>query len=315
MAAPDKDDATGTAAGEAGCFATVYAPGPRMNDHSFIRVGGQWHCFHIWLDDPALDQVIGHATSPDLETWTRQPEILPKLPPPAWESDAGGNAPHVFSHDGTFYLFYSRYREGRQQIGLATSHDLYDWQRYRDNPVFRPAPFWCPWEDGPASGQYRPTCCRDPHVMRIGKDFVMYYVAMTRERNVCAVAYGVSRDLATWEDRGPVLTGPVSHDTGQAMMESPCVIRAAGLWHLFYTQGMGLHHAVSDTPFAFEAPRFLWSVHASEVFADGAGGWLASHVAKPIGRSHRRDETFAGLALARVEFAGDRPFLRPFASP
>ena len=96
-----------------------------MNDHSFIRHDGVWHCFHIWIGDPELDKVIGHATSPNLVDWRREPDILPKDPPPSWESDRGGNAPCVFGWDGRFYLFYSRYHEGRQQIGLALSDHLF----------------------------------------------------------------------------------------------------------------------------------------------------------------------------------------------
>ena len=150
--------------------------------------------------------------------------------------------------------------------------------------------------------------------MRIGDGFVMYYVAMTREPNACAVAYAVSTDLVHWQDRGPALTQPVSLEVGQAMMESPCVVEANGRWHLFYTQARGLNHAVSDSPFAFDSPRFFCSTHASEVFSDEEGGWLISNVNKAVGYSHTRgNERFASddLSLARLVFVGDEPQLRP----
>ena len=199
------------------CFECVYAPEVRLNDHSFIRHSGIWHLFHIWLDD-ALDNVIGHATSEDLRDWKRQPDILPKEPQPSWESDPGGNAPYVYCWDGLYYLFYSRYHGGRQQIGLATSTDLFDWRKHPCNPVFHPAPFWCPWEEAERSSQFRPGSCRDPHVIRIGDKFVMYYAAMAREpMNMCAIAYCVSSDLVRWEDRGPVLTMPISLEVGQCI--------------------------------------------------------------------------------------------------
>ena len=77
-------------------FTRVYETEMGVNDHSFIRAGDTWHLFHIWLDR-AGDDVIGHATSVDLIHWERQPEILPKLPPPSWESAMGGNGPMCWS--------------------------------------------------------------------------------------------------------------------------------------------------------------------------------------------------------------------------
>jgi beta-fructofuranosidase len=283
-----------------------------MNDHSFIRHNGIWHLFHIWLDS-ALDNVIGHATSENLKNWKRQPDILPKDPPPSWESDRGGNAPYVYCWDGLFHLFYSRYREGMQQIGLATSTDLFEWRKHPGNPIFHPAPFWCPWEEAERSSQFRPGCCRDPHVIRVGNEFIMYYVAMTREpKDICAVACCVSDDLVHWRDKGPVLTMPTSPDIGQCMMESPCVVYARNRWHLFYTQGRGIHHAVGDNPFHYSRPGFFCSAHACEVFMDGEGGWLISNCSKPPGLSHTRDAATKELSLARMAFEKVNPVLCRF---
>jgi hypothetical protein len=114
---------------ETECFRPVYDPGIRINDHSFIRHEGRWHLFHIWLPDPEaepehaqLDSVLGHATAFAVDAWQREPDILPREPPPSWESQRGGNAPYVYESGGLFYLFYSRYApSGHQAIGLATS--------------------------------------------------------------------------------------------------------------------------------------------------------------------------------------------------
>ena len=100
--------------------------------------------------------MIGHATSPDLIHWEPEPEILPKLPPPAWESAMGGNAPYVFAWDDRYWLFYSRYQQintsgsyrDQQQIGLAISDDLFTWERTRAIPSCIPRP----------SGRHGRTC-------------------------------------------------------------------------------------------------------------------------------------------------------------
>ncbi|MCC7203442.1 MAG: hypothetical protein IT441_00050 [Phycisphaeraceae bacterium] len=280
-------------------FRDVYTPGPNINDHSFIRAGDTWHLFHIWLDAKGpLDNVIGHATSKDLITWQRQPDILPKAPKPSWEWHPGANAPYCIEFAGTYYLFYSRYdwpegrRHQRQHIGVATSPDLFNWTPCPDNPVFHPAPWWSPWEDAD-SNQFRPGCCRDPHVIRLGDQFVLYYVALTHKPRVCAIGHAVSHDLLHWEDRGPVLEMGL-FEREPIMCESPDVVFQGGRWHLFYTQDLSTWHAVADTPFEFSKPARLVSTHASEVF-EWDGRWYMSHCCH------------GGLSLARIDMSANPP--------
>lgn len=284
-------------------FRDVYFPGPNINDHSFIRGGDTWHLFHIWLAvGTPLDNVIGHATSRDLRTWQRQADILPKDPKPAWESFAGANAPYCIEHDGVHYLFYSRYRlpdgarHERQQIGVATSRDLFQWTKHPDNPVFHPASFWSPWGED-ESEQFRPHCCRDPHVSRVDDRFVLYYVAMTRKPRICAIGHAVSHDLLHWEDGGAVLELPLYK--GQPVMcESPGVIFHGGRWHLFYTHDDATWHAASDTPYRFSDPVRFCGAHAAEVF-ECDGRWYISHCAH------------GGLSLAGIDLSASPPRLLP----
>jgi len=286
-------------------FTRVYATEMDVNDHSFILDGDTWHLFHIWLD-PAGDNLIGHATSPDLLRWERQPDVLPKDPPPSWEAAKGGSAPYVFAWEGRYYLFYSRYLlisdtdpyPDQQQIGLAVSDDLFIWQKHPGNPVFHPAPAFSPWEDERAN-QFRPKACRDPHVMRVGDRFVLYYVAMMRRLGVAQVGHALSDDLLRWEDRGPVATSPVVSE-GQRMNESPCVVQHNGRWHLFFMHGLGMRWGISDTPFDFPATALGYHAHASEVFNWG-DEWFMSHCGAGYG----------GLGLARLDMGVRPPRLLP----
>lgn len=285
-------------------FTKVYPTGGRVNDHTLIHDGQRWHLFHIWLTRDR-DDVIGHATSVDLLHWEQHPDVLPKGEGPSWESNPGGNAPYAFAWNGMYYLFHSRY-DGRphpdpfqgplhdnpQHIGLATSRDLFQWDKYPGNPIFHPAPSWSPWEDY-ESDQFRPHCCRDPHVMRIGDKFVLYYVAMTREPNIAAVAYALSDDLIHWQDQGPVTTVPIRW-LGTGMCESPCVVPVGKRWHLFFKHGKWTQHGVSDSPFSFPTVAPFVDAHAAEVFC-WKDQWYITHC--------ERD----GLYLARVAFANDTP--------
>jgi len=289
-------------------FTRVYTPGRSVNDHSFLKAGDTWHLFHIWLDAEG-DDVIGHATSRDLRHWTPQPDILPKGPPPSWESHPGGNAPYAFEWDGTYYLFYSRYdgrphegyfnrlfHDANQHIGVATSKDLFAWAKHPGNPIFHPAPFWCPWEDV-ESDQFRPHQCRDPHVMRIDDKFHLYYVAMTREPNVTAVGCAVSDDLIHWSDQGPVVTMPLTW-RGTGTCESPGVVQAGRRWHLFFKWGEATQWAVSDSPMHFENPQPLCAAHAAEVF-EADGRWRISSCGK------------GGIQLAQIDLSQSPPRISP----
>jgi len=291
------------------CFATVYSTEVLINDHSFLLAGDTWHLFHIcYYPDGATGDVIGHATSKDLRHWQRQPGVVPKAPAPSWEAARGGNAPYAVAWEGRYYLFYSRYEmidptlpsPDRQQIGLAVSNDLFTWEKHPENPIFHPAPFWCPWEDEPKATQYRPRACRDPHVMRIGDQFVMYYVAMTRKPRICAVAHAVSGDLVHWVDHGPVTTLPICSekgDKGQIMAESPCVVWHAGRWHLFFVHGLGMYWGTSDTPFEFPEATIEYHAHAAEVFRWGDDWYMSSCMGT------------GGLGLARLDMDQSPPNL------
>jgi len=135
--------------------------------------------------------------------------------------------------------------------------------------------------------------------MRIGEQFVLYYVAMTREPRVSGVGHAVSDDLVHWEDRGPVATAAIV-DEGQAMAESPCVVKHGGRWHLFFMHGLGMRWGASETPFDFPQTIREYHAHASEVFSWG-DEWFMSHCGAGYG----------GLGLARLDMDRQPPRLMP----
>ncbi len=267
-------------------FTPSYMYDGKANDHSFVFDGKQWHLFHIGLGRDG-NNTIEHAISPDLMSWTAQGEVLPKGPGPSWESHPRACAPYAYSWEGEPYLFYSRYsgseHEGfhrmyndhYQQIGVGVGADWFSLEKYNGNPVFHPDSSWCPWGDK-ESIQFRPHTCRDPHVVRHGDEFLLYYVSSTRRQNYSAVGHAVSKDLLHWKDLGAVIERPIVW-CRTACCESPCVVKHGNLWWLFYThQGM-TWYCVSNTPHKFENPTALNPVHAGEIFQAG-DRWLMSHI-------------------------------------
>ena len=153
--------------------------------------------------------------------------------PGTWEG-AHVWAPFVLKHGGEFVMAYTGVsRTLSQDIGLASSADLFEWRRQDSNPV---SPCrgrrWTSWrEDGIAS-------CRDPYLFRHEGRIWMTYTANTRAPAPC-VALASTTDFRAWDDHGPILTGPVGgyepRLTGghpQGSLESSMLVLRGGRWRL-----------------------------------------------------------------------------------
>lgn len=70
---------------------------------------------------------IGYAVSDDLRFWQRQDELI-DLPcsDSGWDSEMV-NYPHVFSHQGSFYMLYQGNEMGRMGFGLARLAEGCEW--------------------------------------------------------------------------------------------------------------------------------------------------------------------------------------------
>ena len=123
---------------------------------------------------------------------------------------------------------------------------------------------------------------------------------------------------------------------GTMGIESPCVVRRDGLWHLFFTFGPGLWHSVSMSPTGFVASRsttwdvgtgfyFMGPFHATEVLED-RGRWFLTtdrkeetrRLNRVAGRlcyrgSYEDEKTLEeGIYLSEIEWRGDQPvFIKP----
>ncbi len=266
---------------EAGEFVRIYDPsvGEKekwyINDHCFIRgADGTWNLFGITHAEPsdALDEdEFAHATSKALleRPWKKQLFALTVAPEAPWTEEHLW-APHVVEHGGTYYMFYCAgdTDHAKYKIHLATSTDLKTWTRHPKNPMVVDG------FDG-----------RDPFVMRVGDEWVMYYTATSApEGGAHVVKFATSPDLTTWKVRGTVFTDPSTGKYG-GPTESPFVVKRGTKYYLFIGPRDGDKDVfdgtdvyVSSEPFQFRVEDRVGHVpaHAPEVIQDVDGKWYVS---------------------------------------
>ena len=235
-----------------------------LNDHTFIKASdGIWHFFgitHPEPADPVNEHVFAHATAPELfGPWTKEPFAL------HLDRDYGEThlwAPHVIDVDGVYHMFYCGGSEDltAYEINLATSTDLYHWKRRPEGPLFR---------DGYEA--------RDPFVIRIADQWVMYYCGTSEPSfGYHVVLYRTSSDLQNWSERNIAFTAR-RQGTGGGTTESPFVVQHEGKRYLFIGPRpsqkyyVGTDVFVSDDPFNFDIGNRVGHIasHALEVVTDG----------------------------------------------
>ena len=223
----------------------ITEPGIALVDHSFIEKDGRMHLFYNrgyvgyeW--DTKQVNTVGHAVTDDLVHWTWEPPVLSV--DPAQFEEYGVWSPGVAEKDGVYYMYYTGVNFNvAQAICLATSRDLYHWERYADNPVVKPGP-WGPWSAD------RWSDCRDSMVFvdNDGTAYMYYCTSRYTENGGARPALGIasSSDMLHWRDEGAYC-----FDICDQALESPFVLRRGDAYYLFYTNcGYGTAYAVSDNP-------------------------------------------------------------------
>lgn len=213
--------------------------GGKLGDFCVVEHRDRYHFFAIErrLQEgtpfyPGHEAYFCHASTADLVHWEVHDPVL-WVRPGTWEG-AHVWAPFILPWQGRYVMAYTGVnRYGSQNIGLAFSEDLFQWERWAGNPL-SPAKerSWAFWrDDGIAS-------CRDPHLLWHNGRVYMTYTADTREGASC-IALTSTTDWETWGDQGPILVGPTSgyeprleggHPQGQ--LESSNLIRKGDRWFL-----------------------------------------------------------------------------------
>ncbi len=260
----------------AGTFTKIYDPSIGetspwyINDHTFIRGhDGTWHMFGITHAEPANagdERNFAHATAPSLNgPWTKQPFALSYAPELGeyvlW-------APHVIEANGMYYMFYCAGGSPTStwQIHLATSPDLTTWTHY---PTMMFADV---------------NATRDPYVVKIGDQWVMYYCSVDHYP-FDATAHDIvgvrtSTDLIHWSDRQLAYVDPVGV---RGVTESPYMQPYHGKYYLFIGPRdgyVGTDVFVSDDPMHFDRANRVAHIasHAAELIHDVDDRWYVSAV-------------------------------------
>jgi beta-fructofuranosidase len=194
-------------------------PDSRVWDLWTVDDGEKYHLFFLYasraLRDPDarhLRASIGHATSPDLVTWSRVEDALVRGDAPAFDDLATWTGSVVRHPDGTWFLFYTggtRSPHGVvQSIGYATSPDLMAWTKSPDNPVLRADPSLY---ETLADGTWFDEAFRDPYLFADsdGNGWHMLITARAKhgapdDRGV--IGHATSPDLRAWALQPPLST-------------------------------------------------------------------------------------------------------------
>lgn len=311
---------------EVGAFTQIYSPVDEhgypwwINDHGFMMdSNGTWHLigitqkqepnelFQLALDDKRISQLsdseraefeakvealraeakinntpvfdnmgerqFAHATAGSLlQSLWKQEEFALVVDEEKWQENVLW-APHIIEHDNLYYMFYTGggdFEGGLFRMQLATSPDMWDWTRVETNPLFT---------DG--------FHARDPMVMKLGDEWVMYYTANSDPAGGNhIVAYRTSSDLLNWSERKTAFTDPLV-GTGGGSTESPFVLRRGSYFYLFlamrqaYRPGLYAYTEVfrSKNPFHWGLEDKVGTIraHAAEVIRDSDGKWYVSH--------------------------------------
>ncbi|MDM8005171.1 MAG: hypothetical protein QUV05_03335 [Phycisphaerae bacterium] len=213
--------------------------GGSVADFGVADFKGRLHFFYIErrLQEgtpfyPGHEIFFGHASTADFINWeVHDPVML--IRPDTWE-EAHVWAPCVIRRGDEFIMAYTGLnRHISQNIGLASSKDLFEWRRWDSNPI---SPCkdkdWAFWREDMISS------CRDPSICEHHGRYWMILTANTREGASC-IAMTSTKDFKRWEDHGPICVGPptgyeprLQGGHPQGSLESANLFFRKGKWFL-----------------------------------------------------------------------------------
>jgi beta-fructofuranosidase len=239
-----------------------------INDHTFVRaVNSRWHLYGITHREPAnaqQEKFFAHATAPDLMgPWTKQASVL-HVDEKHQETVVW--APYVLRYENLYWMYYCAGGQdhAKYHIHLATSADLWNWNRHPANPMV---------VDGYDA--------RDPMVMQFKDQWLLYYAATSTVKGGNHTVNVVSsQDLCHWSNKLEVFRDPEVGTYG-GPTESPFVVARNEKYYLFVCTNHGYNETAvyeSDSPFHWDPGSLVgkFLAHAAEVIQTPEGKWFVS---------------------------------------
>lgn len=155
---------------------------------------------------------IGHATSPDLKTWTNHGRAFEAGAPGAFDGTATWTGSLVRGRDGTWRMYYTGSRflapdsnANVETIGMLESSDLFNWTKL-PGPVSTADPRWY---ETLGSSAWPEEAWRDPWVFADpdGRTWHMLITARAAEGELMhrgVVGHATSTDMVHWDAQPPL---------------------------------------------------------------------------------------------------------------
>lgn len=257
----------------------VMEPGsPGEWDQEFIAPGSVIYydgMYHMWYTGGIYTDTlrIGHATSPDGITWSKNPNnpILDVGPEGAWDENSlmGG---YVLIIDAIFHMWYTGHSgtdfTRNYRIGHATSHDGVTWEKDANNPVLDMGLKFS-WDDTWISGG---------HVLYDGSEYHIWYSGFGSGIANTSSGHATSPDAVTWtkDAQNPVLTS-VLGSWGYPRTDLPSVVFDGTTYHGWYFAG---HIFASQIGYATSDDGSNWTKYDDNpvVIEGSTGTWDAKSV-------------------------------------
>lgn len=216
---------------------------------SVLQIGLVYHMWYAGLSE-TMGMNIGHATSDDGITWTRDPKnpVLEKGLENTW-NEGRVYLPSVLFMGGVFHMwFIGADVNVNENLGYATSTDGSTWTQHEGNPMGNIGGI-SDWDAGElGSGGYD----------HDGEKFQSWYSASPVENSNFEMGYATSADGISWVRASDV---PVMENGGSADWDFPRVQPSAmvaenGLKHIWYSGGdfaeWQIGHATSEDGLSWE---------------------------------------------------------------
>jgi beta-fructofuranosidase len=276
-----------------------------MWDFWFAQDGPDTHIFYLQAPRSLIEEhrrhwhvSIGHAVSQDLVNWQILPDALSPSPEAGAWDDYTTWTGSIIQHAGTWYLFYTgsnRAEKGLiQRIGLATSDDLIQWQRYPGNPLIEADPQWYEMLD---LDLWHDQAWRDPWVFEHDGMYHAYLTARSNRGDKTSrgvIGHATSPDLIHW-----AVQAPITEPGDFGYLEVPQLVEIKDRWYLFFSvthdkfsivrmaqpgikPQTGTHYLVASHPLGpFELKRHdflvgdeIGSFYSGKVLRNPRGDWV-----------------------------------------
>ena len=221
-----------------------------LGDIDIIKHGAFYHLFHLILPN---HDYIAHAVSRDGFIWRRVKNALYIGEPGDWDDDMLWTM-HVTTDpdiEGQWRMFYtglSRKENGRiQRIGLATSSDLFHWEKVR-TPGY-PLSLNTPVYETAISESRLWVSCRDPFFyMEEDQRLLLVSARVSHGPNIRRGCVGMGREVKpghfVWED-------PLFHPRMYDDIEVPGLIKLDDKYYLIgnIREDIKVHYWISESLF------------------------------------------------------------------